>query len=410
VNVAAAAAAEEVTLADIEAARVRISDRIRPTPMLRKEQLSTLFGVPMYLKGEHLQRTGSFKLRGALNLVSQLDEPTRARGVAAASAGNHAQGVAVAAAEHGVRARIWMPADASLSKVEATRSYGAEVVLEGEHLTAALAAAQAWAEESGALFVHPFDDPRIVAGAGTVGLEIAEQVPDVATVVVPIGGGGLFSGVAIALRGVLPGCRLVGVQAAACESVAASLAAGEPTIVEARPTMADGIAVKQPGVAALRVIQRCMDELVTVDDDDLGSAILWLMERGKQVVEGAGAASLAAVLSGKLDVSGPTVCLLSGGNIDPMSLMPVIRHGLTTVGRFARISTTVADRPGQLSGLLALLARARVNILSVEHRREGEALHVGETRIELTMGTRNRDHLDEVLSLLAGAGYDVRVG
>ncbi|MBC7645296.1 MAG: threonine ammonia-lyase [Thermoleophilia bacterium] len=402
-------AATTVTLADIEAARDRIMGTIRTTPLFEKQVLTQRFGVPVFVKDEHLQRTGSFKIRGAMNLISQLDPSDHGRGVVAASAGNHAQGVAVAAAEHGVHATIFMPAGATLSKVEATRGYGAKVVLSGEHLSEALEAAQAYAAATGAILVHPFNDVRIIAGQGTLGLELVEQLPDIATVILPIGGGGLFAGVATAIRALRPQCRIIGVQAEACQSISASRAAGHPVPIHAAGTMADGIAVKQPGAITYPIIESLIDELVIVDDNEIASAILWLMERAKQVVEGAGAATMAALLADKVTPVGPTVCVLSGGNIDPMALIPILRRGLGTTGRFLRIATILTDRPGELSRLLVLLAQMKVNVLTVEHRREGEPLlHVGETGVDLTLQTRNPEHVVEVLDELRTAGYAVR--
>lgn len=394
-------------LSDILAARDRIASAIRITPMLRKETLGPIVGQSVYIKCEHLQRTGSFKLRGALNLIAQLDEADRGRGVVTASAGNHAQGVAVAASEYGVGATIFMPEDASLAKVEATRGYGAQVVLEGAHLTAALEAAHAFAAQGGAVFVHPFDDPRIIAGQGTIGLEIVEQLPEVATLVVPVGGGGLAAGAAIAVKALQPSCRIVAVQAAAFPSLRASLEAGERVDVVARPTIADGIAVKQLGVLNFEVLRELVDEVVEVDEEELSTAILWSMERAKQVLEGAGAASLAALLSGKVRSDGPVVLIVAGGNIDPAGLVPVIRHGLTSAGRFRHLGTVIPDRPGELSRLLALLARLRVNILGVEHHREGVHIRMGETRVDLTLQTRNAEHVAEVEEALVEAGYSL---
>jgi threonine dehydratase len=396
-----------VTLDDIRAAAERIEGDIRRTPLLRKPTLDALCSQDVFLKCEHLQRTGSFKLRGALNLVAQLTDEERARGVVAASAGNHAQGVAVAAAEYGVEATIFMPEDASLAKVEATGNYGARVVLTGRHLSESLEAAHAFATERGAVFVHPFDDDRIIAGQGTLGLELVEQLPQVATVVVPVGGGGLAAGVALAVRALRPECRIVAVQAAAFPSLRASLAAGEPTIVEAQPTIADGIAVKQLGTRTFEVLRELVDEVVEVEEEELSEAILWSMERAKPVLEGAGAASLAALLAGKVQASGPTALVVAGGNIDPANLVPVIRHGLTSVGRFLYLGTIIPDRVGELSRLLTLLAEARVNVLSVEHHREGVNLRIGETRVDLTLQTRNREHVIEVEAKLAAAGYAV---
>lgn len=397
-----------VTIDDVRAARERIDGVIRRTPMLRKPTLEPLAGShPVYIKCEHLQRTGSFKLRGALNLVAQLDEHERGRGVVAASAGNHAQGVAVAAGEHDVHATIFMPSDASLSKVEATRNYGAEVMLEGANLGETLESAHAFAQERDAVFVHPFDDDRIIAGQGTLGLEVVEQLPDVATVVVPVGGGGLASGVAIAVRALRPDCRIVAVQAAAYPSLRRSLAAGHPVPVEPAPTIADGIAVKQLGARNFDILRDLVDDVVEVEEEELSTAILWSMERAKQVLEGAGAASLAALLAGKVKTDGPVALVVCGGNIDPANLVPVIRHGLTAVGRFLYLGTVIPDRPGELSRLLSLLADARVNVLGVEHHREGVHLRLGETRVDLTLQTRNAEHVSEVEAALQAAGYSV---
>lgn len=401
-------AAALVPIGEIEAARERIRDEVRVTPVLRKVALTNEFGVPVFLKAEHLQRTGSFKLRGALNLFRQLDADQLAAGAVAASAGNHAQGVAVAASVCGSRARIFMPIDATLSKIEATRSYGAEVVLTGETVLEALGAAVEWAAENRATVVHPFDDMRIIAGQGTVGLEILEQVPDVGTVVVPIGGGGLAAGVISAIRALRPQVRIVGVQAAACSSLQASLAAGSPTSVHLTPTMADGIAIKQPGGNNFPILRDGLDDIVTVDDDAIGEAILWLIERSKQVVEGAGAVALAALMTGQVAPVGPTVLILSGGNIDPMQLISVIRHGLTSAGRFVRLETHLPDRPGELSKLLMKLADLRVNVLNVDHRREGVSMAVGQARIDLTLQTRDAAHIAEVIDKLRAAGYSAR--
>ena len=396
-----------LTMEDVFAARDRIARDIRSTPMLRKHTLDPFVGHDVYLKCEHLQRTGSFKLRGALNLIGQLTDDERARGVVAASAGNHAQGVAVAASELGVEATIFMPEDASLSKVEATRNYGADVRLEGANLGDSLILAHAFCEERGAVFVHPFDDLQIIAGQGTLGLEIVEQLPDVATVVVPVGGGGLAAGIGMVLRELRPNCRFVAVQAAAHPTLRASLAAGVSTQVEARPSIADGIAVKQLGTRNFEMLKNLVDDVVEVSEEELSTAILWSMERAKQVLEGAGAASLAALLAGKVTSEGPVVLVVAGGNIDPANLVPVIRHGLTTVGRFLYLGTVIPDRPGELSRLLALLAATRVNVLSIEHHREGVDLRIGETRVDLTLQTRNVEHVAEVEAALAGASYPV---
>ncbi|MCW2960521.1 MAG: Threonine dehydratase [Thermoleophilia bacterium] len=401
------AATELVTAEGIRAARERIRDSIRLTPLLRKQTLEPLVGHPVYLKCEHLQRTGSFKLRGALNLIAQLTQEERARGVVAASAGNHAQGVAVAAAEYGVDATIFMPSDASLAKVEATRNYGATVVLEGAHLSGALEAARAFCTERGAVFVHPFDDPRIVEGQGTLGLELIDQLPAMRTVVIPIGGGGLAAGVAAALRDHDRDVRIIGVQAAACPSLQAALAAHAPVLVDAGPSMADGIAVKQVGELPLAMLEGVLDDLVLVTEAEISTAILWSMERAKQVLEGAGAAGLAALLAGKVQSDGPVIVVGGGGNVDPAALMSVIRHGLTAAGRYHYVGTALPDRPGELSRLMALLAEHRVNVLSVEHHREGVHVNFGETRVDLTLQTRNQAHVHEVEAALESAGYTI---
>lgn len=396
-----------VTIDDIRAARERIAATVRVTPLLRKDTLAPIVGHPVYLKCEHLQRTGSFKLRGAANLVAMLDANERASGVVAASAGNHAQGVAVAAAELGVHATIFMPQDATLAKVDATRGYGAEVRLTGENLSQTLDVAREWADEHGAVFVHPFDDPRIIAGQGTIGLELVEQLPELATVVIGIGGGGLASGIATAIRALRPDCRIIGVQAAACPSYSASLEAGHPVIVEAAPTMADGIAVKQPGAMTFGILRDLVDEHVEVTEEEISAAILWSMERAKQVLEGAGATPLAALMAGRIRTDGPVVLVGGGGNIDPASLMTVIRHGLSAMGRFLYLGTLLPDRPGELSRLLAQLADLRVNVLGVEHHREGVRVRVGETQVDLVLQTRNAEHVAEVEARLAEAGYVV---
>ena len=394
-----------VDIDDILAARERLGDSIRRTPMLRKQSLDEFVGHPVHIKCEHLQRTGSFKLRGALNRIAQMTDEERARGVVAASAGNHAQGVAVAAAECGVSATIFMPEDASLAKVEATRSYGADVILVGENLSATLESALAFAQEHGAEFVHPFDDARVIAGQGTLGVEILEQLPDVATVVLPVGGGGLAAGVALAIRAHRPDVRIVAVQSASFPSLRESLAAGTPISVPARGTIADGIAVRRIGDLPFAILAELVDDVVVVDEEELSTAILWSMERAKQVLEGAGAASLAALLAGRVTSTGPTAIVVAGGNVDPAALISVIRHGLTASGRFLYLGTVIPDRPGELSRLLAVLAASRVNVLGVEHHREGIHLRMGETRVDLTLQTRNADHVAEVREALESAGY-----
>jgi threonine dehydratase len=376
-------------LPDIEAARARLDGVARVTPVYRSETLSQLFGREVHLKAENLQRTGSFKIRGAYNRISTLD----ADEVVAASAGNHGQAVAWAAREIGARARIFMPQDAPMAKVDATRRYGAEVELIGTALEFCLGAASAYVEEHGATFVHPFEDPLVIAGQGTIGLELAEQVPDVETAIVPIGGGGLASGIALALRAAKPGVRIVGVQASGTQP-------GGPGF-----TIADGIAVKKPGELTSSILERVLDDMVSVTDEEISEAIVYLLERTKLVVEGAGAVGIAALMTGQIPGRGTTVPVLSGGNIDPTLLISVMRHGLAVAGRYLVLRTRVPDRPGELAKLLTLLGEARVNVVEVEHQRETAGLPVGDTGVELTLLTRDPAHCDEIVALMGRLGY-----
>ncbi|MDE3024761.1 MAG: threonine ammonia-lyase [Acidobacteriota bacterium] len=380
-------------LADIEAARARLDGVARVTPVYRSETLCNACGREVHLKAENLQRTGSFKVRGAYNRLSMLSEGQRASGVVAASAGNHGQAVAWAAREVGTRARIFMPQDAAMAKVEATRHYGAEVELTGSAIEEALEAAQAYVSETGATLIHPFEDPAIIAGQGTIGLELLERVEGLSTVIIPIGGGGLASGISLALRAVKPDLHVVGVQAAG------TLPGG------AGYTIADGIAVKKPGDLTMSILERTLDEIVSVTDEEISEAIVLLLERTKLVVEGAGAVGVAALLSGKVGGRGTVVPILSGGNIDATLLISVMRHGLAAAGRYLVLRTRVPDRPGELAKLLTLLARERVNVVEVEHQRETTYVAVGETGVELTLLTRDPAHCDEIVAHLARWGY-----
>jgi threonine dehydratase len=384
------------TLADIEAARGRIAALARVTPVVSSETLSRRSGRPVLLKAENLQRTGSFKIRGAVNRIAALTDEERAAGVVTASAGNHGQAVALAAREAGVAATVFMPQDAPMAKVDATRSYGAEVVLVGEGFDEANVAAQDRVD-AGATFIHAFEDEIVIAGQGTLGLELAEQVDELETLVVPIGGGGLASGIALALSEVRPKVKIVGVQAASC---APFVGDGEPG-----HTIADGIAVKNPGELTKRILADRLEQVVTVTDPEIAQAIVVLLERVKLVVEGAGAASIAAVLGGKVPGKGPACALLSGGNIDATLLIEVARHGLTQAGRFLVVRTRLEDRPGALARLVGLIADERVNVLSVEHHREGMDLPVTGTEVELTLSMRDDEHCDELLARLAEWGY-----
>ena len=380
-------------LADIEAARARLEGVARVTPVYRSETLSTACGLDVQLKAENLQRTGSFKIRGAYNRVSTLSDEHRAAGVVAASAGNHGQAVAWAAREVGAKARVFMPQDAAMAKVEATRHYGAEVELTGPAFEDALEAAEAYVTETGATFIHPFEDAAIIAGQGTIGLEIWDQVDGLGTVLIPIGGGGLASGISLALRGVKPELRIVGVQAA-------GTLPGGPGY-----TIADGIAVKKPGELTMSILERTLDDIVSVTDEEISEAIVLLLERTKLVVEGAGAVGVAALLSDKARAKGTVVAILSGGNIDATLLISVMRHGLAASGRYLVLRTRVPDRPGELAKLLTLLANDRVNVVEVEHQRETAGLPVGYTGVELTLVTRDSAHCDEILATMQRLGY-----
>ena len=388
------------TLADVEAARSRIAGKgVRVTPVYGSETFGRLIGRPAHLKAETLQTTGSFKIRGAVNKIQGLSDAERKAGVVAASAGNHGQAVAWAAREAGIEATIFMPAETPMAKVEPTRNYGARVELTGATFEDALAAALASVEEKGGTFVHPFEDPEIIAGQGTIGLELAEQVPDLETVVVPIGGGGLSAGIALALRAIKPEVKIVGVQAAAC----APLAGG----TELGFTIAEGIAVKHPGELTSALLADLLETVVTVTDEEISEAIVLLMERAKLVVEGAGAAAVAALVAGRVPGTGPAVAILSGGNIDPTLLIQVMRHGLTLAGRYLVVRTRLPDRPGELIKLLSLFADERANVVSVEHHREGMDIPVTETEVEATLLTRDQEHCAQILEAMRSRGYTV---
>jgi len=379
------------SFADIEAAREQVAGRARVTPIYGSETLSRLTGRKTWLKAENLQRTGSFKVRGAVNKLSTMTEAERAAGVVAASAGNHGQAVAWAARELGAKATIFMPQDAPMAKVEATRNYGARTVLAGAGFDEALAEAVASVAETGATFLHAFEDPAVIAGQGTIGLELADGLPEVETFLLPIGGGGLASGIAIALRTLRPGCRLVGVQAGKT----------------GRGTIADGIHVKHPGELTMAILDELLDEIVHVEDDEIAQAIVFLLERSKLVVEGAGAASLAALLAGRAGGSGEVCALLSGGNIDATLLISVMRHALTSAGRYLVVRTYVPDRPGGLLQLLELIAAERGNIVDIEHHREGMNIHLAETEVQLTVVTRDEEHCAQVCRAMEAQGFRV---
>ncbi|HEV3291138.1 MAG TPA: threonine ammonia-lyase [Streptosporangiaceae bacterium] len=400
----------QIRPADVAAAAEALRGVAERTPLLHARALSERVGGPVYLKCENLQRTGSFKARGAYLRLSRLTPAERERGVVAASAGNHAQGVAFAAALLGIKATVVMPAGAPLPKIEATRGYGAEVVLHGESVEDALAEALARASEHGPVFIHPFDHPDVVAGQGTVGLEIAEQCPQARTVVVPVGGGGLAAGITVAVKDASPDIKVVGVQAEAVACFPASLAAGHPVLIEAGVTMADGIAVRRPGDLGFTVLSRMADRVVTVTEETLSRALLICLERSKQLVEPAGAAGVGALLEHPDAFEPPVVAVLSGGNIDPLLLAKVLRHGLSAAGRYLMFRCRLPDRPGALATLLTQLASLGANVLDVVHERVAPRLQVAEVEVLLQVETRGPGHSDEVISQLRQAGYTLLFG
>jgi threonine dehydratase len=396
-----------ITLADIRAARERVAPILRRTPLEASSTLSKLAGREILLKPEHLQRTGSFKIRGAYNLISQLPDGCP---VVAASAGNHAQGVALAASLTGHASTIFMPVNAPLPKVEATKGYGAQVVLTGDVVDVCFGAAQQFAGEHDAVFVPPFDDARIIAGQGTLGLELAEEAdPGVEVVVVPVGGGGLNSGVATALAHTRRDVKVIGVEAAGAAGMKAALEAGHPVPVGRIATMADGIAVRSVSDLTLAHTKAYVDEVVVVTEEEISRALLLLIERAKAVVEPAGAVGLAALLAGKIPGSGPAVAILSGGNVDPLLLMKLIDHGLSAAGRYLLLRIVLGDQPGALAGLLAAVARMGLNVLEVEHHRAGLRLGVDEVEVLLTLETRDPDHRQDIVTGLQSAGYRVEL-
>jgi threonine dehydratase len=390
---------------DIVAARELLRDVISPTPLLFSRVLSETVGGPVYLKCENLQRTGSFKVRGAYTRIARLSDAERARGVVAASAGNHAQGVAFAAGLLGCRATVVMPERAPIPKVEATRAYGATVVLAGTTVEDAMEVALDFAAQTGSVFIHPFDHPDIVAGQGTLGFEVIEQCPQVRTILVPVGGGGLAAGIAVAVQSLDPSVHIVGVQAEAVAGYEASFAAGHPVAVAAQPSMADGIAVHRPGDIAFGILSSLTARFVTVAEAALSRGLLLCLERAKQVVEPSGAAGVAALLSHAGEFEPPIVALLSGGNIDPLLLSKLLRHGLSAAGRFLGFRCRLPDYPGSLAGLLRDIADLGANVLEVSHERLAPSLRVDEVEVVLQVETRGPEHCEDVKAKLRGAGY-----
>ncbi len=398
-----------VGVAEIERAADTIRGRVRETPVVSAGEISRRVGATVALKAENLQRTGSFKIRGAQNRIAALEPAELEAGVVAASAGNHAQAVAVAARSRDAHAVLCMPADAPLAKIEAVRAYGGEVRLVAGSFDEAAAAAADVARDEGLILIHPFDDPVVVAGQGTIGLEIAAQAPSTRLVVVAIGGGALVAGIAIAIKDRIPDARVVGVQSDRCAPYPDSVAAQQPIGARAVSTICDGIAVKRPGELTLPLVSEYVDEIVTVSDDDVAQAMVLLLERSKLVVEGAGAASVAALLAGKIEppADGDVCALLSGGNVDAARLVECIRLGETASGRRLVFSTVVPDRPGALARLVGTVAEQRANVLDVVHLREGVDLHVRETGIRLVLQTDGPDHGERVLAAVREQGFVV---
>jgi threonine dehydratase len=398
-----------IGLADIEAARTLLGDVVRRTPVEGSRPLSQLVGGPFLLKCENLQRTGSFKLRGAYVRIARLTDAERSRGVVAASAGNHAQGVALAASLLGAESTVFMPEGSAIPKVAATRAYGAQVRFQGNTIEAALAAASEFAEQTGAVLIHPFDHVDVVAGQGTIGLEIIEQCPDVRTIVVSVGGGGLVSGIAVAVKALRPDIRVIGVNAKGAASFPESLRVGHPVALQSMATIADGIAVGCPGELTFELVRRYVEDVRTVSEDALARALLLILERAKLVVEPAGVASVAAVMEAPERFEPPVVAVLSGGNIDPVLLARVLRHGMIAAGRYLSFHLRIPDRPGELAKLLAELAASGANVLDVEHLRTGPKLHLDEVEVSLQLETRGEEHCEEVLAGLRAAGYPLSV-
>jgi threonine dehydratase len=399
---------ELLTLEDVQAARELLGDVVRVTPLEPSRPLSAALGGPVWLKCENLQRAGSYKVRGAYVRIARLSPEDRARGVVAASAGNHAQGVALAAGLLGATSTVFMPVGAPIPKVAATKGYGAHIEFAGSTVDDALVAAHEFAQRTGAVLIHPFDHVDVIAGQGTVALEILEQCPEVGTIVTGLGGGGLLSGIAVAAKAIRPDIRIIGVQAAGAAAYPPSLEAGAPVRLPQLSTIADGIAVGCPGDITFAHVSKLVDDVVTVTEEDISRALLMLLERGKQVVEPAGAVGVAALMSGAVKAEPPVVAVLSGGNIDPLLLLRLIEHGLAAAGRFLRFTVRCGDQPGELAALLAQIAEQRANVVDVLHTRYNPRLRLGEVEIAMSVETRGAEHSDKLIGALRAQGYTVR--
>ena len=388
----------------------RLRKRVRRSELMYSHYYSEQLGIPLYFKCENLQRTGSFKIRGALNFMTSQPREKLERGVITASAGNHAQGVAFSADLLSVAATVYMPEITPPQKVQSTRDYGAEVILTGRNFDEACSAAIAAQHVSGALFVHPFDDELVMAGQGTIALEILEELSDVRNIIIPVGGGGLIAGMASALRERAPHVRIIGVESTAAPSMSASFAAGKPTEQPVHVTLADGIAVKLPGARTVPVICALVDEIIQVEEEDIALAIVSLLEKTKMLVEGAGAVTLAAVLNRRVpNLEGKTVCLLSGGNIDVKTIAQVVERGLIAGGRYLKLIVELDDHPGALATLADNIAATRANIFHITHDRRSKSLAIGRTDVSLELETRGYEHIKEIVGYLKSKGYSLTV-
>lgn len=396
-------------IAQVRGAAERIDGIIRDIPVQGARWLSDQVGGPVYLVPENLQRAGSFKIRGAYNRIAQLSDGERAMGVVAASAGNHAQGVALAGQLLGVNVTVFMPVDASIPKIEATKGYGADVRFFGTTVDEALVEARKFSDETGAVLIHPFDHEHVVAGQGTLGLEILDKIPDVKTVVVCTGGGGLLAGVAYAIKQLKPDVKVIGVQAEGASTYPQSLEAGTPIVRERMNTMADGIAIARPGDVPFELVQQYVDEFRIVSEDELSRAVLMLLERAKLVVEPSGAAATAAVMQAPQDFEPPVAITLSGGNVDSLVLLRIIRHGMAAAGRYLSISVHTPDFPGSLAGLLDVLKQHKANVVDVFHDRTDPRVSIGDVRIDIQMETRSAEQRDRILEALRKADFHVEV-
>jgi threonine dehydratase len=398
-----------VTYEMIKEAEKVIKDVVHHPPLQFSQTYTDICGQLIYLKPENLQKTGSYKIRGAYNKLRTLTPEERQKGVLTASAGNHAQGLALAARMTGIKATVFMPKNAPLAKVEATKGYGATVISTGNNFDETTSQALAWQKEHGALFISPFNDDYIIAGQGTIGFEILEELPDVDTIVVPVGGGGVISGIAIAVKTTNPSVKVIGVQASGSPALYDSFHKGHLSPVKSSDTIADGINIKEPVERTFNIIRKYIDDIVTVDDEEISEAMLYLLERSKLVVEPSGAVGVAAMLSKKIKAAGPTVVLLSGGNVDIKMIDNIVQRGLVKTGRYLKFITMISDSPGGLYKLLGLLYEAGASIINIEHDRLRSNLKIGQTEVEVSIETKNREHNEQIISELSKSGYQVRI-